>query len=65
MNTIEQDPFATKGIEYLVVLDFLAVLPFFWRYLNVGAALTAMTVALYGLQARLLAIASVAPRAYA
>jgi glycine cleavage system H lipoate-binding protein len=34
MTPIEQDPFATKGIEYLVVIAFLAVLPFFWRYLN-------------------------------
>ena len=31
---IVADPLATKGIEYLVVLVFLGVLPFFWRYLN-------------------------------
>jgi glycine cleavage system H protein len=34
MKTIASDPFASKGIEYLVVLGFLAVLPFFWRHLN-------------------------------
>ncbi len=34
MRTIASDPFATKGIEYLIVLGFLAVLPLFWRYLN-------------------------------
>lgn len=34
METLVRDPFATKGIEYLVVLGFLLVLPFYWRYLN-------------------------------
>jgi glycine cleavage system H protein len=34
METITHDPFATKGIEYLVVLAYLATLPLFWRYLN-------------------------------
>lgn len=28
------DIFATKGLEYLVVIVFLVALPFFWRYLN-------------------------------
>lgn len=34
METIATDPLATKGVEYLVVLVFLGVLPFYWRYLN-------------------------------
>jgi glycine cleavage system H protein len=39
MNPIPHDPFATKGAEYLVVLVFLAVLPFYWRYLNASPLL--------------------------
>lgn len=38
METIVRDPFATKGIEYLIVLVFLGLLPLYWRYLN-GAPL--------------------------
>jgi glycine cleavage system H lipoate-binding protein len=34
VETLSHDPFATKGIEYLVVLAYLGVLPLFWRYLN-------------------------------
>lgn len=34
METIVKDPFASKGIEYLLVLAFLAILPLYWRYLN-------------------------------
>lgn len=34
METLARDPFATKGIEYLLVLGFLALLPLYWRYLN-------------------------------
>ncbi|MGE5176509.1 MAG: glycine cleavage system protein H [Hyphomicrobiales bacterium] len=34
METLAQDPFATKGTEYLVVLLFLFTLPLYWRYLN-------------------------------
>ncbi len=33
------DIFATKGIEYLLVLAFLAVLILYWRYLNKPAAM--------------------------
>ena len=28
------DAFATKGLEYLIVIAFLVVLTFAWRYLN-------------------------------
>lgn len=28
------DIFATKGIEYLIVIAFLVSLPFVWRFLN-------------------------------
>jgi glycine cleavage system H lipoate-binding protein len=35
---IIQDPFATKGAEYLLVIVFLACLVVFWRMLNVSAA---------------------------
>ncbi len=28
------DIFATKGIEYLIVIAFLISLPFVWRFLN-------------------------------
>ena len=28
------DIFATKGIEYLLIIGFLVVLPFAWRFLN-------------------------------
>lgn len=34
METLARDPLATKGIEYLIVLAFLFVLPLYWRYLN-------------------------------
>jgi len=34
MKTIVTDPFATKGIEYLLVLGYLGALPLYWRYLN-------------------------------
>jgi glycine cleavage system H protein len=34
METLARDPFASKGIEYLLVLAFLALLPLYWRYLN-------------------------------
>jgi glycine cleavage system H protein len=34
METLAKDPLATKGIEYLIVLGFLFLLPFYWRYLN-------------------------------
>ena len=34
MKTIISDPFATKGIEYLIVLGYLGAMPLFWRYLN-------------------------------
>jgi len=34
METLVRDPFATKGIEYLIVLGFLFLLPLYWRYLN-------------------------------
>ena len=34
MEPLEYDPFASKGIEYLIVLGFLALLPLFARYLN-------------------------------
>lgn len=41
------DPFATKGIEYVLVLVFLAALPLYWKWLNAGArpALQARTTA--------------------
>jgi glycine cleavage system H lipoate-binding protein len=39
MKPIVSDPFATKGIEYLIVLGFLGVLPIFWRYLNANPLL--------------------------
>lgn len=39
MKTIVTDPFATKGIEYLIVLGFLGALPLFWRYLNANPLL--------------------------
>jgi glycine cleavage system H protein len=38
-KTTTNDLFATKGVEYLVVLAFLGVLPFFWRYLNATPSL--------------------------
>lgn len=34
METLAQDPFATKGTEYLLVILFLALLPLYFRYLN-------------------------------
>ena len=34
METLAHDPFATKGVEYLLVLVFLALLPLYMRYLN-------------------------------
>lgn len=34
METLVRDPFATKGIEYVIVLAFLLLLPLYWRYLN-------------------------------
>ena len=34
METLVQDPFATKGIEYLICLAFLGSLPAYWRHLN-------------------------------
>ncbi|HEY7728323.1 MAG TPA: glycine cleavage system protein H [Candidatus Eisenbacteria bacterium] len=34
METLVRDPFATKGVEYLIVVAFLLVLPLYWRYLN-------------------------------
>lgn len=39
MNTIVNDPFATKGVEYLIVIGFLCALPLFWRYLNANPRL--------------------------
>ena len=33
-GTTYVDLFATKGIEYLLVIGFLAALVFFWRFLN-------------------------------
>lgn len=35
------DLFATKGIEYLLVIGFLLALAFFWRFLNKGTRPTA------------------------
>src|SRR3990172_5631590 len=40
MDTLARDPFATKGVEYLLTIAFLALLPLYWRYLN-GAPLLA------------------------
>lgn len=37
METLGNDPFATKGIEYIVCLVFLGALPFYWRHLNQAA----------------------------
>jgi glycine cleavage system H lipoate-binding protein len=34
MEPLQHDPFATKGVEYLIVLAFLVLLPFYSRYLN-------------------------------
>lgn len=34
MEPLEHDPFATKGVEYLIVIAFLALLPFYSRYLS-------------------------------
>jgi glycine cleavage system H lipoate-binding protein len=34
IDTLAADPFATKGIEYLIVLAFLPLLVWFWRVLN-------------------------------
>ncbi len=34
METASIDIFATKGIEYLLILGFLFLLIFFWRFLN-------------------------------
>jgi glycine cleavage system H protein len=34
METLVQDPFATKGVEYLICLAFLGSLPASWRHLN-------------------------------
>lgn len=34
MEALTNDPFATKGIEYLVCLAFLGSLPVYWRHLN-------------------------------
>jgi glycine cleavage system H lipoate-binding protein len=45
MTTISNDPFATKGIEYLVVLVFLGALPLYWRYLNGAPRLAPARVA--------------------
>ncbi len=28
------DIFATKGVEYLLIIGFLVALPFAWRFLN-------------------------------
>jgi len=28
------DMFATKGVEYLIIITFLVVIIFFWRYLH-------------------------------
>src|SRR5512132_420725 len=34
METFVQDPFASKGVEYLICLAFLGSLPAYWRHLN-------------------------------
>ncbi len=34
MEPLESNPFATKGVEYIIVLVFLASLPLYMRYLN-------------------------------
>lgn len=34
METLVHDPFATKGVEYLICLAFLGSLPVYWRHLN-------------------------------
>lgn len=44
METLVRDPFASKGIEYLLVLAFLALLPLYWRYLNGVPRLAALRV---------------------
>lgn len=39
METLVHDPFASKGVEYLICLAFLGSLPAYWRHLNGAAAL--------------------------
>ena len=34
MESLVQDPFASKGVEYLICLAFLGSLPAYWRHLN-------------------------------
>jgi glycine cleavage system H lipoate-binding protein len=43
METLVQDPFASKGIEYLICLAFLGSLPAYWRHLNRPARLAMET----------------------
>jgi glycine cleavage system H protein len=48
METLAHDPFATKGIEYLICLTFLGSLPVYWRHLNGAAPLGAEEPVLSG-----------------
>ncbi|HYJ33020.1 MAG TPA: glycine cleavage system protein H [Candidatus Binatia bacterium] len=43
MEPLVHDPFASKGIEYLICLAFLGSLPGYWRHLNRPAPLGAET----------------------
>ena len=51
MESTYVDLFATKGIEYLLVLGFLPVLALFWRFLN-ESGYTAPALAMAGSAAR-------------
>lgn len=45
MEPIVQDPFASKGVEYLICLAFLGSLPAYWRHLNRAPAASGMETA--------------------